>query len=78
MQEIDDENQSGLDQLKAYISSVHNAMGVITAKLVIERKIRLSGNLMFRSHETEFEEPENYLSQVDQLCRSPGRVLLQR
>ena len=58
-------------------SSVHDATGVIPAKLVVERKTRIPGNVMFGSQETEFEEPENYFSQ-GRPPRSPGRILLQR
>ena len=42
-------------------SSLHDASGVIPAKLVVERKTNIPGKLMLVSHETEFEEPENYL-----------------
>ena len=34
---------------------VHDTMGVIPEKLADEQKIRISENLMFGSHETEFE-----------------------
>ena len=56
---------------------VHDATRVIPAKLVVTRKIRIPGNVMFESHETEFEERENYPSQ-GWPPRSPGRVLLRR
>ena len=49
MQEVVDENQSDLDQLMAYRSSVHDTMGVIPAKLMVELKTRIPGNLMFES-----------------------------
>ena len=62
----------------AYSLSVHDAMGVIPGKLVVERKNHIPGNLMLESHEIEFEESEKYLLQVDRLRRSPGRVLLQQ
>ena len=76
-QEVVDENQTNLDQPVVFRSSVHDTTGVIPAKLVVERKTRIPGNMMFGSHKTEFEERENYPSQG---CppRSPGRVLLQR
>ena len=68
-QEVVDENQLDLYQLMAYRSSIHDAMGVIPAKLVVEQKTHIPGNLMFGSHETEFEEQENYPSQVVHLDR---------
>ena len=55
-QEVVDENQTDLDQPVVFRSSVHDATGVIPAKLVVERKTRILGNVMFGSHETEFEE----------------------
>ena len=55
-QEVVDENQTNLDQPVVIRSPVHDATGVIPAKLVVERKTQIPGNVMFRSHETEFEE----------------------
>ena len=66
--------RQNLDQPVVVRSSVHDATGVIPAKLVVERKTRIPGNVMFGSHETEFEERENYPSQ-GRPPRSPGRVL---
>ena len=62
---------------QVFRSSVHDATVVIPTTLVVERKTRIRGNVRFGSHETEFEEWENYLSQ-GRPHRSPGRVLLQR
>ena len=62
-QEVVDENQTNLDQPVVFRSSVHDATGVIPAKLVVAQKTRIPGNVVFGSHETEFEEPENYLWQ---------------
>ena len=56
----------------------HDATRVIPAKLAVARNTHITGNLMFGSHETEFEDSQNYTSQVDQLRRSPGQVFLQR
>ena len=47
---------------------------VLMTKLLVERKTRILGNVMFGPYETEFEEPVNYSSQVDQLCRSRSQV----
>ena len=76
-QEVVDENQTNLDQPVVFRSSVHDATGVIPAKLVVARKTRIPENVMFRSHETEFDERENYPSQ-GRPPRSPGRVLHRR
>ena len=76
-EEVVDDNQTGLDQPVVFRSSVHDVTRVIPAKLVVERKTRIPGNVMFGLHETEFEVPENYLSQ-GRPPRSHGRVLLQR
>ena len=42
---------------------------------MVERETGIPENMMFRSHDTEFKELENYLSK---LPRSPGQLLLQR
>ena len=76
-QEVVDENKTDLDQPVVIRSSVHNATGVIPANLVVARKTRIPGNVMFGSHETEFDERENYPSQ-GRPPRSPGRVLHRR
>ena len=52
-QEVVNDNETDLDQLIVYRSSVHNTKGVIPSKLAVERKTRIPGNLMFGSHETE-------------------------
>ena len=72
-QEVADENQTNLDHPVVFRSSAHDATGVIPAKLVGERKSRIPGNVMFGAHETEFEEPGNFLLQ-GRPPRSPGRV----
>ena len=77
MQEVVDKNQTDLDQPVVFRSSIHDATGVIPAKLAVERKTRIPGNLMFGPHETEFKEPENYSLQ-GRPPRLPGQVLLQR
>ena len=62
-QEVFDENQTDLDQPVVFRSSIQPATRVIPAKLTVGPKARILRNLMFGSHETEFKEPENYLSQ---------------
>ena len=46
----DDENQTNLDQPVVFRSSVHDATGVIPAKLVVERKTRIPGNAVSYTH----------------------------
>ena len=77
MHEVVDENQSDLDQLMGYRSSVHGIPGMIPAKLAVERQIRIPGYLLFGSPKTEFKELQNYSSHLDQLPRLPCPVLLQ-
>ena len=76
-QEVVDENKTDLDQLVVFRLLVHDATRVNPAKLAVERKTRMPGNLMSGSHKTEFKEPENYPSQ-GRPPRTPGQVLLQR
>ena len=44
-QEVVDENQIDLDQPVVFKSSIHDAMEVIPAKLAVEQKTRIPGNL---------------------------------
>ena len=53
-QEVVDENQTNFDQPVVFRSSVHDATGVIPAKLAVEWKTRLPGDLMFRSHAVSY------------------------
>ena len=51
-QEVVDENETDMDQFMAYRSSVYDTTGMIPAKLVVEWKTRITGNLIFGLHET--------------------------
>ena len=57
-QEVVDEKQTNFDQPVVFRSSVHDATGVIPAKLVVARKTSIPGNVMFGSHKTEFSNED--------------------
>ena len=59
----------------AYRSSVHGTSGMTTAKLVFGREIRLPGDLMFGSPETQCQEPQNYSSQLENQLREMNRLI---
>ena len=66
LSKVVDENQTDWDQRipplfpMAYRSSGHDTTGMTPAKLVFGREIRLPGDLMFGSPETQSQEPQNY------------------
>ena len=75
LSKVVDENQTDWDQriplfLMAYRSSVHDTNGMTPAKLVFGREIRLPGDLMFGSPETQSQEPKNYSSQLENQLRN--------
>ena len=80
LSKVVDENQTDWDQriplfLMAYRSSVHDTTGMTPAKLVFGREIRLPGDLMFGSPETQSQEPKNYSSQLENQLREMNRLV---
>ena len=80
LSKVVDKNQTDWDQriplfLMAYRSSVHDTTGMTPAKLVFGREIRLPGDLMFGSPESQSQEPKNYSSQLENQLREMNRLL---
>ena len=51
--------------LMTYRSSVHDTTSMTPAKLVFGWEILLPRYLLLRSHETQFQEPQDYSSQLE-------------
>ena len=73
-------NQTDWDQRiplfrMAYRASLHDTTSMTPAKLVFGRVIRLPGDLMFGSPETQSQETQNYSSKLENQLREMNRLV---